>query len=289
VILVTGASGHLGRRVIDHLLQRVDPGSVAALVRDAQGEKGQALARLGVRVCAGNYDDVASLETSMRDVDQVLLISGTDEANRVRQHGNVVHAAKRAGVGRIAYTSRALRSAGTSENSLMDGHFKTEALIQASGVAYTIFRNALYFEVLPIFLGGGKVFEMGIHLPVGHGRVAFALRAELGEAIARSLHEPPTDSGTLLLTAHRSWSFQDIASTLSDLAGRQVPYVEVDRDTFETTMRRRGLAEAVVQRIYGFYSDIRDGQLDEVTPDLQGLLGRQPSELRAALAAVFPR
>jgi NAD(P)H dehydrogenase (quinone) len=289
VVLVTGASGHLGRSVIANLVRRMDARRIVALVREPRTDAARELAESGVRVCSGDYDDPPSLDAAMQGVERVLLVSGTDEAHRVRQHGNVIDAATRAGVERIAYTSRALRSAGTSENSLMDGHFRTEDLIRASGLAHTIFRNALYLDTLPIFVGVAQVFETGIHLPVGHGRVSFALRSELAEAIARVLHEPAADDQTLLLTAHRAWSFHEIASALSEIAGRPVAYVDIDRATYEANMRRRGLPDPVIERIYGFYGDIRDGQLDEVSPELERLLGRRPAELREGLSQVFAR
>jgi NAD(P)H dehydrogenase (quinone) len=285
MIVITGASGQLGRSVVDNLLKNVTPDSVVALVHNR--EKAADLVARGVKVCVGDYDDVASLDVAMRGAQRVLLISGTDEDNRVRQHGNVISAAKRAGAAFIAYTSRALKDPARSENNLMDGHFRTEDLIRQSGLAFAIFRNALYMDTLPLFVGGNKVFEAGIHFPAGQGRVSFALRTELGEGIARVMRKAHGESRSYLLTAHQAWSFDDVAEALSQIAGRQVRYVPIDRDTFEARMRTLGVPEARIQRQWGFCCDIRDGQLDEVSPELETLLGRKPVSLKDGLSTLF--
>jgi NAD(P)H dehydrogenase (quinone) len=282
---VTGATGPLGRSVIDNLLKQVPAKGVAALVRGE--EKASQLSAKGVTIRLGDYDDVPALDAAMRGVERVLLISGTDEENRVRQHGNVIGAAKRAGVELIGYTSRALKNPSRSQNGLMEGHCRTEDLIRESGMRYVIFRNGLYMDTLPIFLRGDQVFQTGITLPAGHGRVSFALRADLGEGVARVMREPGEDNKTYLLTADQAWSFDDVAAALSELSGHSVAYAPIDRAAFEERMRKAGLAEMMIQRIYGFYCDIRDGQLDEVSPELERLLGRKPASLKHGLSTLF--
>jgi NAD(P)H dehydrogenase (quinone) len=287
MILVTGATGHLGKIVINNLLKHVPPDKVAALVRAQGQDKAADLRAQGVTIRLGDYDDVPALDSAMRGIQRILLISGTDEENRIRQHGHVIDAAKRAGVELIGYTSRALKDPAKSENNLMEGHFRTEDLIRESGIAYAIFRNALYMDTLPLFLRGDKVFETGIHLPAGYGRVSYALRTELGEAMARVMREGTKESRTYLLSAHEAWSFDDVAAALSELSGQRVPYVPIDRATFEERMRKVGLPEMMIQRVYGFYCDIRDGQLDEVSPELETLLGRKPASLKDGLSTLF--
>ena len=286
IILVTGATGQLGRVVTEHLVKKGPVGSVAGLVRDEA--KAADLKAMGVDVRVGDYDDVASLDGAMSNVEKVLLIAGTDEKNRVRQHGNVVEAARRAGVRFIAYTGRAMRDPGTSENNLMDGHFKTEDLIRQSGLAYALFRNALYLETITDYVGKkGEPFETDIRLPAAQGKVTFAQRAELGEGIANALLREEREDRVYTLTAGEAWSFNDVARTLGELSGKPVTYTPTDRAAFETLMRERGVPETMTQLIYGFYCDIRDGQLDEVTPELEALLGRKPASLKAGLKALF--
>jgi NAD(P)H dehydrogenase (quinone) len=285
MILVTGATGHLGRAVVDALLILRQPQDIAGLVRDPQ--KAADLDDTGIVLRVGDYDDTAALDRAMDGVERVLLISGTDEDNRIRQHGNVIAAATRAGVALIAYTGRAMRDPAASANQLMDGHFGTEDLVRASGMTYVLFRNALYMDTLPIFFGGERVFETGIRIPAGGGQVAYAMRQELGEAIAKVLHAGVSESRTMLLTAHEAWSFDDVAAALTAISGRPVAYTATDKAAFEAMMGKAGLPDARIRRIYGFYCDIRDGQLDEVSPELEALLGRQPAGLKEGLRTLF--
>jgi NAD(P)H dehydrogenase (quinone) len=169
----------------------------------------------------------------------------------------------------------------------MDGHFKTEAIFKDSGLTYALFQNALYMESLPLFLGGERVFETGIHIPAGQGKVAYALRDDLGEAIANVLLDDVSESRIYKLTAMEAWSFDDVAAVLSELSGKTIEYTPIDRPAFEAQMSQRGLPEQTYQRIADFYGDICDGQLDEVTDEMVALLGRKPSSLKDGLKVLF--
>ncbi len=284
MILVTGATGKLGAGVIQTLLQKTSPDQIAALVRDAN--KASDLRDKGVDIRVGNYDDTDSLDHALQNIEKVLLIAGTDEKNRLQQHQNVVDAAKKAGVSCLAYTSRNLKDRNTLANKLMVGHFQTEDRIKESGLPYAIFRNVLYMDTIPQFVGE-KVFDTGINLPTGQGRVAFALRSEMGEAIANWLLEGSCDGKTYKLTGSESYSFDDIAATLTDLSSKEVVYTSAEKPAFEAQLKERGLPETIVGRITGFLTDIKHGQEDEVSPDLEKLLGRKPASLQEGLKTLF--
>jgi NAD(P)H dehydrogenase (quinone) len=285
MILVTGATGQLGTAVVNHLLQKTSANLVAALVRDES--KASALKDKGVDIRVGSYDDTASLDKAMHEIEKVLLIAGTDEENRLQQHQNVVDTAKKAGVQYIAYTSRSLKDRNTLANKLMEGHFQTEDYIEASGLNYAIFRNVLYMDTLPQFVGGEKVFETGIRLPTGHGRVPFALRSEMGEAIAQSLLESDRGDRIYKLTGSETYSFDDVAATLSNLSGKEIVYVPIEKSGFEAQMKERGTPETVVQKIVDFLTDIKNSQEEEVSPDLENLLRRKPASLKQGLKVLF--
>ncbi len=208
MILVTGATGHLGSATLNFLLKKLPASQLAGLVRD-EG-KATDLRKKGISIRVGTYDDTASLDQAMQGIETVLLVAGTDEENRLRQHSNVVDAARRAGVQRIAYTSRALKNRNKLENRLMEGHFQTEDYIKSSGLTYTLFQNILYMDTIPQFVGPA-VFERGIYLPAGQGKVALALRRDMGEAIANALAAGDRGNKLYKLTGSEAYSFADVA------------------------------------------------------------------------------
>lgn len=197
MILITGANGQLGGEVIKQLLKKMPANQIAGLVRDES--KAADLKAKGIAIRIGDYDNPTALDQAMQGVDKVLLIAGTDEEKRLQQHKNVMDAAKKAGVKCVAFTSRTLKNKNTLANRLMDSYFTTEDYLKASGLDYAIFRDVLYMDALPQFVGGEKVFERGIYVPAGEGKVPFALRSEMGEGIANVLvagecHGPSTRS-----------------------------------------------------------------------------------------------
>jgi NAD(P)H dehydrogenase (quinone) len=155
------------------------------------------------------------------------------------------------------------------------------------GLNYALFRNVLYMDTLPQLVGGEKVFETGIHVPTGHGRVPFAPRSEIGEAIAHALLESDRDNRIYKLTGSESYSFDDVAATLSDLSGKKVDYAPAEKSAFEAQMKERGVPETMVQKVVGFLTDIKNGQEEEVSPDMENLLGRKPASLKEGLKVLF--
>ncbi|TGD81644.1 SDR family oxidoreductase [Hymenobacter wooponensis] len=276
MILVTGATGQLGTAVLDNLLQHTPAQQVAALVRDeAKAATWQAQ---GVSIRVGHYGDPASLDRAMQGIEKVLLISGGGEDDALQQHYHVIDAAKKAGVRCLAYTSRALKDPSSLANHLMVRHFQTEEYLQASGLPHIIFRNILYMDTLPLFTGP-TVLETGISLPGGQGRVAYALRSEMGEAIAKVLLAGTCDNRIYHFTGAEAYSFTDVAAALTELSGRQVAYTDVENEVLAGRMRERGVPEVAIERTIGFMTDIKHGQEDIVSSDLATALGRQPASL----------
>lgn len=284
MILITGATGQLGTAVLHTLLQKTPATQLAALVRDES--KAAVLQAQGVSIRVGTYGDPAALDRAMQGVEQVLLISGGGEEDALQGHQNVVDAAKRAGVQCLAYTGRALQDPGTLTNKLMARHFDTEAYIRASGLPHALFRNGLYMDVLPLFTGP-NVLATGINLPAGPGKVAFALRRDLGEAIANVLLERSFRSRTYQFTGPAAYSFADVAAALTAASGQPVAYTPVESAAFAAGMRQRGVPELAIERTIGFMTDIKHGQESEVSPDLATALGRPPVSLTDGVKLLY--
>ena len=283
-ILVTGATGILGSAVIETLLKKMSAQQINVLSR--KDEKLAEMQVKGFNTYRGDYDDITSLEKAMNGVDTVLLISAGDEGDRMQQHRNVVDIAKKVGVNCIAYTSRSLRNRTTLANKLMFDHFDTEDYVRESGLSYTIFRNVLYMDVIPLFVGK-QVFETGIFQPAGDGKVAFALRAEMGEAMANVLLTEHCENKTYTFTGNEAYTFYDVASVLTELSGNDVNYTPVEIPAFETMMMGKGLPQVMVKKIVDFNTDIKNDQESEVGNDLEIKLSRKPATLKEGLKILF--
>ncbi len=284
-ILVTGATGHLGSAVIETLWKEISPEKISIITR--KEEKRAAFENRGFNAFTGNYDDLPSLKHAMKDVDMVLLISSGDQGDRLQEHKNVVDAAKEMHVKTIAYTSRSLRNKELLANKLMVEHFETEDYIRASGLQYLFFRNILYMDAIPQFIGGNAALEKGIFLPAGNGKVAFALRSELGEAIANVLLHFESGNQVYNFTGSKAWTFQDVAAALSELSGKEVPYTNVSENTFVQLMEQKGIPEHLVKKIVDFVTDIKNDQEADIYNDLEVALGRKPTGLREGLKIIL--
>jgi NAD(P)H dehydrogenase (quinone) len=286
MILVTGATGGLGGAVVRQLLARKDASDIAVLARDPA--KAAAFAEQGVSVMVGEYGDRDSLSRAMEGVSRVLLIASNEPESRMRQHQNVVEAASEADVQLFGFASRSLKSIERSQNALMRDYFDTEELIRRSGLPAVMFRNALYLDTLPAFLGGPAVYQTGIRIPAGRGAVAYALRREMGEAMANGMLDQSNGDRTYVIAASDAYTFDDVASALGDIHHTSVTYTSTSDEQFVSEATRRGLPEPIARQTVGFFADIRDNQLDETSADLQTLLGRPPASLRDGLGELFP-
>ncbi|MDC6391163.1 SDR family oxidoreductase [Maribacter sp. PR1] len=283
-ILVTGATGELGSTVIKTLLKTGTAENISVLTRKEESKI--EFEKRGLNAFIGQYSDVQSLEKAMENLDTVLLISSGDQGDRMQEHKNVIDTAKKKGVQNIAYTSRSLKDKNTLVNKLMMEHFLTEDYIKESGLKYVIFRNALYMDVLPLFVGK-NVFEKGILQPARNGKVAYVLKAEQAEAIANVLMNENFENQTFNFTGSDAYSFYDVATALTELTGKQVNYKSIEVEPFKKIMLENGVPESMVKKIVDFNLDIKNGQEEMVTNELQQYLGRKPKNLKEGLKILF--
>lgn len=278
-IVVTGATGHFGRHAVEALLRRgVDPDEVVATGRDTG--RLAAVAALGVRTAVADYTDPASLDAALAGADRVLLVSGTDMGRRTAQHANVAAAAQRAGVTLLAYTS--IANAENARMALAAEHRATERVIRESGVPFTFLRNSWYLEnylpQIPTYL------EHGVVGAAGDGRVSGATRADFAEAAAAALLDPAS-AGRAYELGGPSFTLAELAATVAEASGREVPYTEVAPEQLTAILVGAGLPRPFAEALTSADLGIARGELEVDGGDLERLLGRAPTTLREAVDA----
>jgi NAD(P)H dehydrogenase (quinone) len=284
MLLITGATGHLGSNIVNQLLRKSNTESFVTFARNE--EKAQSLKQKGIQVRIGNFDDPVSLESAFQGIDKLLLIS-TMEFNRLQQHRNVVDAAVKAGVKHIVYTGIAIQDVHSSAvKELMFIHFQTEEYIIQSGLTYTFIRNTLYAESIKNILGI-DIQESGIFLPAGQGRAPYVLRREMGEAIANLLLQEGHENKTYQLTGNATYSCEEIAQSLSVLTGKKISYTHTDAGMFLHILRQSGTPEFLIYLRSGIIYDIDQQQFEINHEVLETLLGRPAASLETMLKEVY--
>ncbi|MEV0902264.1 SDR family oxidoreductase [Actinoplanes sp. NPDC049802] len=280
-IAVTGATGHLGRLVIDALIARgAAPGEIVAAVRDTA--KATDLAARGVTVREADYDRPQTLAAAFAGVDRLLLISGNAVGQRIAQHTAVIGAAKAAGVGFLAYTS--ILRADSSPIGLAPEHLATEEAIKASGIPFALLRNGWYIENYTGALGAA--LEHGVLLgSAGQGRIAAATRADFAEAAAAVLLSGET--GVYELAGDQPFTMAELAAEVARQTGVPVEYRDLPAADYQAALVTAGLPEAFAGLLADTDVKIRDGHLDDAGGTLSRLLGRPTTPPAEAVAAAL--
>lgn len=287
-LLVTGASGHLGRLVVESLLQRGTPAAdVVAVARTPESISD--LADRGVQVRHADYTDPSSLDAAFAGVDRLLLVSGSEVGQRIAQHANVIDAAKRAGVGFVAYTS--ITRADTTDLLLAAEHRATEELLVASGLPHALLRNSWYLEnytaQLPTYLEHGAVLGAA-----GEGRVSAATRADYAEAAAVVLagEDGHAHEGAVYeLGGDHAFTLGELAEIVGRVSGREVVYRDLSVADLTAALVAAGLPEGYAGVLADSDRGISEGALFTDSGDLSRLIGHPTTDLETALRdAVVP-
>lgn len=287
MLLITGATGQLGSATVNYLLNNNVPASeIAVLVRDEA--KAEELKNKGVNIRIGNYTDYSSLLAAMKGIDKVLLISSNDMNDRSGQHKNVVAAAKEAGARYIVYTS--FERVNETETSpiffIANSHVETEKAIKESGLAYTILRNTLYADIIPMFVGDA-VQQQAVVLPAGTAKTSFATRDNMAEAIANILSSEGHEQKEYSITNAEAYSMQDIADTISNITNTPIKYVSPSTEEYVNGAIANGAPEEIAQMVAGFSAAIAQGEFEHTSNQLEQLLGRKPTTLSEYLTTVY--
>ncbi|WP_405843049.1 SDR family oxidoreductase [Streptomyces sp. NBC_01518] len=277
-IVVTGATGHLGRHVVEQLLEKVPADQITAVVRTP--EKAADFAERGVKIVVADYNTPGTFDTVFAAGDKVLLISGNEfDKGRVEQHKVVIGAAKAAGVALLAYTS----APGPLAAALADDHRGTEEALLASGVPYALLRNGWYNENYTENLA--PVLEHNaVVAAAGDGRVSSASRADYAAAAVTVLTGEGHENQTYELGGDEAWSFAEYAAELSRQTGKEIAYNNVPGETLVGILTGAGLPEPFAAILAGVDASIAQGQLVVSTGDLSRLSGRPTTPISESIA-----
>ncbi|MCB4358271.1 SDR family oxidoreductase [Quatrionicoccus australiensis] len=280
MIVITGASGQLGRLVIEALLQTVPAGEIVAAVRNP--EKIADLAARGVQVRVADYDQPASLAAAFAGADKLLLISANEVGRRVPQHRAVIEAATAAGVGLLAYTS--ILHADSSPLPLAAEHQETEALIRASGLPAVILRNGWYTE--NYLAGIPTALQYGVVLgSAGAGRIASAARTDYAAAAAAVLTRDDQAGHIYELAGDESYTLAELAAEIAKQSGQAVNYQNLPESEFKAALLGAGLPDFLVTLLAESDVGASKGGLFDDSRQLSQLIGRSTTSLANMVAA----
>lgn len=280
-LLVTGATGKLGTKIVDALLKTVPANQLAVSVRNP--EKAEGIKTRGVEVRQGDFDRPETLDTAFKGINRLLMISADgDNETRIRQHTNAVAAAERAGVKFIVYTS--IVNAQESKNMLAPTHKATEEAILKTGIPYSFLRNNWYLEnesssIQGILAGAPWVTSAGT------GKVGWALQQDYAEAAAAVLagngHE-----NTIYELSGKLLTQEEFASALGAVLGKEVPVQQVEDASYAEIIKGAGVPEFLIPFLVGIQKDIREGTLEIESSDFEKLLGRPAKPLSEGLSQI---
>ena len=281
-MLVTGATGKLGSKVVETLLKSVSASELAVSVRNP--EKAEGLKSRGVEVRQGDFDHPETLVSAFSGIDRLLIISADgDNATRIRQHTNAVAAAKQASVKFIAYTS--LGNAKESSLFLAPVHRTTEDAIIKTGIPYSFLRNNWYLEneigsIQGVLSGAPWITSAST------GKVGWALQKDYAEAAAAVLSGSGHDN-TIYELSGTPMTQEALATALGKVLGKEVPVQQVDDAVYADIMKGAGVPDFVVPMLVDIQKAIRDGALEIESNDFEKLLGRKLTPLSEGLEQII--
>ncbi|PKA16885.1 SDR family oxidoreductase [Leptospira haakeii] len=276
-VLVTGASGHLGKIILEELLKR---GHNKIIATTRKPESLQDFAKRGVVVRKASFDDPASLLTAFQGADRVLIISTDNIGNRIEEHSNAVDAAVKSGAKRILYTS--LTKADEVPVTFAFEHEGTEEKIKQSGLAYTILRNNMYSDYLipklQHAIASGSLYGSG-----GAGACAYVSRIDCAKAAAAALLSSETGNKILEISGPKVWTYAELAKFTSELVGISISYVDLPAEELSKALVGAGVPKPMADALASFDVSIREGYLKEVNSSAKDLIGEDLQDVSAIL------
>ena len=284
MIAVTGATGQLGRLVIEALLKKVPAEQIVAAVRSP--EKAADLAAKGVTVRKADYSQPDTLMSAFSGVDKLLLISGSEVGQREAQHQAVINAAKSASVKFIAYTS--LLHADSSPLGLGVEHRATEALLQASGIPFALLRNGWYTENYAASIAPALTHHAFIG-SAGEGRIASAARRDYAEAAAEVISRDDQAGKIYELAGDDSYTLAEFAADIARQSGEQVDYVNLSPAEFAAALKGAGLPDGLAEMLADSDKGASQGGLFDDSRSLSKLIGRATTPWQDVIKATLAK
>jgi NAD(P)H dehydrogenase (quinone) len=279
MIGITGASGQLGKRVVELVSERVSPSRVVAITRSQ--EKLNELAASGVVARSGDFAQPERLPAALEGIDTLFMISIDTLGDRERLHGNAIDAAKKAGVKHIVYSS-AIKPQYSPIGFLRD-HAATERLAVESGLAYTFLRNSFYLETV-VQSAATAIAAGAFYSSASGGAAGYVSREDCARAAAAVLTTNRHEGAIYDITGSRAWSREEIAEEVSNLVGCPINCIELSDEELAQGLAANGLPPFVVDLVVGIDRGVRLGALDVVSRSVERLTGTPPEELPAFLA-----
>ncbi|QBK05012.1 SDR family NAD(P)-dependent oxidoreductase [Hylemonella gracilis] len=282
MIAITGATGQLGRLVVEGLLASQPASSIVAIVRDPA--KATAWAARGVQVRQGDYTQPAALAQALQGVDKLLLISSSEVGQRTAQHRNVIDAARQAGVKLVAYTS--ILRADSSPLGLAREHRETEALLRGSGLSHVLLRNGWYTEnytaSAPAAVQHGAVLGSA-----GTGRYSFAARADYAAAAVAVLTQEGQAGRVYELAGDQAYTLADYAAEIARLSGKPVAYQNLPEAEYAKALVQIGLPDFVAAMLAESDVGASKGALFDEGRALSRLIGRPTTPVAESIKAAL--
>ncbi len=269
---ITGATGQLGRLVVEKLKQKTNSENLIALVRSPAKA-----ADLGIEARAFDYSKPETLTAPLQGIDYLLLISGSELGKRKTEHENVIKAALAANIKLIVYTS--ILYADTSSLSLAPEHLATEDLLKTSGIPYTILRNGWYTEN---YAGSilGAISTGSFIGSVGEGKISSASREDYAEAAAVVLTSEGHQGKTYELAGDDSYTMKDLAAEISHQTGKDIPYNNLPEEEYAGILKSAGLPEGLAQSIASWDIGASKGDLFNDSKVLSKLIGHPTTSFK---------
>ncbi|GAA2237380.1 NAD(P)H-binding protein [Herbiconiux moechotypicola] len=275
-IAVTGATGHLGRLAIDHLLARGVPADGIVAVGRSAEKLAVVAEQTGVRTAVADFGDPSSLDAAFAGADSVVFVSGSEVGRREAQHANVIAAVQRSGAARVVYTSAP--SATDTALILAPDHAFTERALAESGVPAIVLRNGWYHEN---YAGSfAQASASGVYTAsTGEGRVSSAARSDYAEAIAAVLTSEGHEGAVYELSGDTAWDGAGFAAAASEALGREIVFSSVTPEEHLALLTAAGLDEGTAGFVVALDGNIRDGLLGHTPGTLSKLIGHPTQPL----------